>query len=165
MFGEQDTSLSHVSLKTSFLASVPLPNSWSSLATRLPAPRACAPTVTDAGFWTICSFSVCCNSTTSWKPNLNPSSLFQIALGKIHWPLLLCEHLWFSLSLSPLIVVFCFLSSVRQGLTMQLRLDFNLLCIPGWPQTCSEPPASACQLLALQVCTTTPGSHLLFHTH
>jgi hypothetical protein len=37
-----------------------------------------------------------------------------------------------------------------------------LLCSPGWAQTL-DPPASASQVLGLQVYTTMPGSHLHFN--
>ena len=50
---------------------------------------------------------------------------------------------------------------LRQGLILWPQLACNSLGRPGWPQTYSDPPASASHLLALQACTTTPGIHLL----
>lgn len=46
--------------------------------------------------------------------------------------------------------VFCWLGcfqSLRQGLTLQLRLAWNTLCGPGWPQIHGDPPASASHVL------------------
>uniref|UniRef100_H0VE19 Transmembrane protein 170B n=1 Tax=Cavia porcellus TaxID=10141 RepID=H0VE19_CAVPO len=39
---------------------------------------------------------------------------------------------------------------------MQFRLALNLVCRPGWYQTCSDPITSTCQVLELQACATVP---------
>jgi hypothetical protein len=48
-----------------------------------------------------------------------------------------------------LLFLFLFFVFLRQGLTLKPRMAWNLLCSPGWPQTCN-PPASASQVLEIQ---------------
>jgi hypothetical protein len=49
-----------------------------------------------------------------------------------------------------------FLCVLIQGLTIQSRLAQDLLCSPGWPGT-HDPPASASQVLQLQLCAIMPS--------
>lgn len=40
---------------------------------------------------------------------------------------------------------------------IQASFELTTVCKPGWPQTQSNPPASASKLLELQACVTVPG--------
>jgi hypothetical protein len=52
----------------------------------------------------------------------------------------------------------------KAGSHRELRLAWNWLCSLGWPWMC-DPPASASQMLGLQLCVTMPGFliHSIWH--
>ena len=61
----------------------------------------------------------------------------------------------FSPSAPPALFLFLFFFSFETGF---LRMSWNSLCRPGWPQT----QKSACRVLGSKACATTPCSHTLF---
>lgn len=52
---------------------------------------------------------------------------------------------------------------LRQGLTLQLWLSWNLRCRPGWPRTHKVPLAPLSYMLGLKACTTTPSFFFFFN--